>query len=277
MKCFFIFFFTSCAALKLFAQYGENYRPDAVMKYSYAVSGTYINPYHPEKLTHYTGSGFFVRVSQKIFFVTARHVISGCREKTGAKKNFPDTMNISLHGENGVPVLPVIPIVVSSYRDSGVCPAIKYPDIAAVQVPDSFMNKIFITDALVETEEPEISGPVTIAGFPSGKNTGQLPGPASSIDFTVYKILDSLNYINSERELETDSTNYILLTKQTAIDSSLKGYSGSPVFEFSKNSWHFRGILMGASIPGKYFVIVKQKYLKEILSREVHVTTNDSR
>src|SRR5260221_7511580 len=110
MKHFFIFFLTSCTALKLFAQYAEGYRPDTVMKYSYAVSGTYTDPRNPMTVTHYTGSGFFVRANEKIFFVTARHVISGCREKAGATKNFPDTMNIFLHDENGNPLPAVIPI-----------------------------------------------------------------------------------------------------------------------------------------------------------------------
>ncbi|MEJ0101707.1 MAG: serine protease [Bacteroidota bacterium] len=238
-----------------------------MIKYSYAVSGAYTDPLNPVNTINYTGSGFFVQANQKLFFVTARHVISGCSGKQGAIKKFPGTMNIFLHGENGDYLPAVIPVDIRAYRDSGVCPAIKYPDIAAVQLPDSFRSKVF-TIPLVENEEPDISGPVTIPGYPAIKNAGGPGGPASSIDFTVYKILNNSSYINSERELETDSTNYILSTKQTMIDSSLKGYSGSPVFEFNKNNWHFRGILMGANIPGKYLVVVKQKYLKEILSRE---------
>ena len=122
-----------------------------------------------------------------------------------------------------------------------------------------------------------LSGPVTIPGFPSIKNTAQLFGHASAINFTDYKILDSLSYINSERELETDSTNYILLPRQTAINSSLKGYSGAPVFEFRNNSWHLVGVLMGANIPQQYIAVVKLKYLEEMLSGDMQTTFNDRR
>jgi hypothetical protein len=241
---------------------------DSLVKYSYNISGKYnfqkeaINP------INYSGTGFFINVHDKTLFVTAGHVLSGCKDKAEVRKYYPDEMNINLNDENGHFTWNLLPVNLKELRDTGVCPAIKYPDIGAYQVPDSFKNKVFSIESLIKDDVAAINGTIKIYGFPISKNAGQggySQKESTALKIDNYKILDSLSFINSQGELETDSTNYILLPKGIAIDASLKGYSGSPVFEFNESSWRFIGVLMGANIPKKFLVIVKPKYLEEKL------------
>ncbi|MCW3117174.1 MAG: hypothetical protein JWM28_1256 [Chitinophagaceae bacterium] len=238
---------------------------DSLSKYSYNISGAYSDSINT---INFTGTGFFINIHGKAVFVTASHVLSRCKEKGEEKKYFPDTMNIFLNDENGHFTRELIPVNVMAFRDTGVCPAIKYPDIGTYQVPDSFKSKVFSIEEMMENDITKISGTINIFGFPISRNIeppGYTVSKSTPLKIEKYEMLDSFYFINSHGELESDSTNYILIPTGMVIDSTLKGYSGSPVFEFNESHWRFIGLLMGANTTRKYLVIVKPQYLREKL------------
>jgi hypothetical protein len=241
---------------------------DPLKKYSYNISGIYESKLLPGIVVNYTGTGFFVMMVDKIYFVTASHVLSGCKEKGEASRHYPDSMNIYLNDHNGHFNNQLIPVNLSAYRDTGVCSAIVNPDIGIYPVADSFKSRVFPINGLIKNDTPGIKGSLKIFGFPVSRNIqagAYVLEESSLLSIDDYESRDSFYFVNNAGELETDSTNYILTPKGIPVDATLKGFSGSPVFEHVDTSWRFTGLLMGADTKRKLLVVVKPKYIKEKL------------
>ncbi|MES1222722.1 MAG: hypothetical protein ABUT20_44930, partial [Bacteroidota bacterium] len=140
-KCLVIFLLFTGAVENAKSQSDFNIEEtDSLRKYSYNISGTYVDSVYT---TNYTATGFFTTINNRVSFVTANHVLSGCKSNVGEKKYLPETMNIYFNNAEGHFTSEKLTVNMTPFRDTGVCPALKYPDIASLQVPDIFKSKLY--------------------------------------------------------------------------------------------------------------------------------------
>lgn len=96
----------------------ENNNTDFLKKYSYLIYGE-----KNQKIQN--GTGFFIRYKGTLYFVTARHVVTGCRGNGQKIKFQPDTMNILNKNK-----LSTYPIYVKDMYEKSIC----YPQYVELDI-----------------------------------------------------------------------------------------------------------------------------------------------
>ena len=86
-----------------------------------------------------------------------------------------------------------------------------------------------------------------------------------SQDFKIYenvKVIDDCN-----KKTSVDSINYRIVFNDYKLPANLHGFSGAPVFVRDRKSsnWFFYGELMGGDKDSNFIIVVKRKYLLQLL------------
>jgi len=200
-----------------------------------------------------SGTGYFIRHSHKLFFLTAKHVFIGCDSKDTCKRqekraNFPESMLIKLT-TNGIINGNVIPISIKKFRDTANCPWTD-PDIVAYQVMNTPTDTIYSLEKLFKNKLPDSKGLICIYGYPSAatilRDNSYLEKNSSHILIDKYVLYENYKYKACGGKEDIDKDDYIVKTE--GINTvGLGGYSGSPVFMFNKETlqWSFIGTFTG--------------------------------
>jgi len=226
---------------------------ESLKKYSYLVSGdtNLINA-----VGHAQGTGFFIERSNRIFFVTSKHTLSGCNNGNIKDERYPDIMNINLNND-------VIPINTTPIKDSAKClPMVLDPDVIAHPLNKKEIKKSSINVInKYEGKKPEKSQEIVLWGFP---NSSDRIDSFVSNDFVI---LTSLDVTLDGKSFFKDEIHYCITVNDKRIDESMVGFSGSGVFLRDSNSgkFVFIGVLCGTHIPANGLYVVQPKYLYDLL------------
>lgn len=193
----------------------------------------------------YLGTCFFIRHNQKLYLITAKHVIMPCKQ--GERR--PLITNITIEDNNGYPTK-MIPVNVAPYFDTSHCT----PDIIAINIPDNFnANSVeqFLFSNFKQVDEVHIYGYPGIEYKRYGDST------------FVYSKANHLTITNANNKFFRSYTDSINEIKDTLIfgietpnkmiepytDKKLGGFSGSPVFIKDANStkWRVGGAFVASS------------------------------
>lgn len=194
------------------------------------------------------GTGFFIRDRSKLFLVTAKHVFSGCDDSAKKSPFYPDIMNVMLHDNIGNPTI-VINVNIEKIKDTTPCVR-KLNDTDIIVVPinveDSIGKTIFSVEKFLAPPFRVIEK-ILMVGFP-GIGYARQP-----VEFGFWK--PSLFKMNgNETKIFThttytdpimiDSINLFMYNQTIEIDSTLKGFSGSPIFvkDSSSKKWRIAGL-----------------------------------
>lgn len=215
---------------------------DTLRKYTYRFNGSDINP------TGTDGTGFFYKHDRRLFLITANHVLCGCSVgENGMQKDssYPVFFqSFKYENEGGTFALY---LDTKSMWDTCQCRGLfERPDIIVVPIPDtqarSIWNKVYSVENFKIVDIVD-AGEVKIVGYPSDsnyrggrRNVLPLPGILSWKSTEYYVLLK--HQIN---------TVYKSFKRSIPPDSSLKGYSGSPVFFRGSQSdnWGLVGVFSG--------------------------------
>jgi hypothetical protein len=246
---------------------------DSLKMYSYNFLGFKVFP--PDKVKPAGGTGFFFRKDNRLFFVTAKHVLSGCLNDSTKDKDFPDTMNIVLHSQKKH-IEGIFQISATEISNSIACNTIRNdPDIIVVELNSQRLKNVYSVESFVHPPFKKVSDFV-VCGFPSketvkpGLNLAQV----STIHFGIKdgQIVGGaiLEYENNR----IDSLDYYI--KTDIFLDSLDGYSGSPVFIKDRHSsqWRIAGVLVGdigrAQEKNQSLVVCKIDYLIKEIDTKLH-------
>lgn len=214
-----------------------------------------------------SGSGYFIRVERKLFFITAKHVFLGCDPKDTCQRPvkravFPETMDIKLTTD-GIINQNIIPISIKKFRDTAICPWTD-PDIVAYQVINTPTDTVYSIEQFLNKKVPDKKGVISIYGYPSA--TYILPSGlfeeqnSSQILLEKSTFYDNYRYKSCGGGYTIDRQDYIVQLQDTVRDN-LHGYSGSPsfMFDIEKQEWLFIGTFTNI-VEFDKFLFVKPDY-----------------
>ncbi|MBS1743951.1 MAG: trypsin-like peptidase domain-containing protein [Bacteroidetes bacterium] len=186
---------------------------DSLDKYSYSIVGDCAKG-------RYYGTGFFISDNNRLFFITAKHCLTGC---DGETKNsiYPDTMFINLK------IRKYYPLDVRITKDTSIC---DHNDYMVIEV-DTVLKKVINTLENLIPSKTFKPLRLKIVGYPRQAYPTQNPLDAITQNLTLsysqfFIDADKSNYI-SKYNINTER---IIFLTEFVKDSHLDGYSGAPVF-----------------------------------------------
>lgn len=235
---------------------------DSLGKYSYQMMTLKM----PRAETH-QGTGFFYKRDNRLFFVTARHTFVQCDSLRNKEYFTFDQCFIYLPSP-----VQMIPIQVAKTKDSCSClDWNRYPDIAVFEVNYNLVSKVnsveeFMLPPFKSYGDAEIYG----QGFSSDSGAfyyttpHHIHLPAKSFGIS-WLIGDSVTRV-------VDSVDYYFFVTTIKARSSLKGFSGSPVFlqDSLSKKWRVAGVFTS----GMQFRLSGDNNLRETLgvTRQDYIT-----
>lgn len=245
---------------------------DSLRKYTYFIMGFKIDRSTDSILGMVEGSAFFLKKSEKMFFVTAKHVLHGFNNYCQKLPNSPDTLTILMHDKNGKAIFsnPLL-IDIRKIKDTSTCePCTTMPDYILYEVKDYKKYNIFSIENFKPFCLPKNTGDLVIYGFPSTNTHDTTTGKmiirgASKLMTTRYSIGSEMDFVDKDGTLKTSSINYVVNTKDFIVGPNLKGFSGSPAFIMDKNSlsYKFIGIFAATEKIENSLVIVKSYFIEK--------------
>lgn len=237
-------------------------------KYSYNILGS--KQLDSIKHSIVNATGFFIRKNKRLFFVTALHVLTGCKDDNNKIENYPDSLFIVIKSPDKNKEGLLIPIVTKVNE-----PCTKgalVPDFVIFEMPKDMpeLNKVksvenYFSPAFASVNE------MYLAGFP-GKgywigDERRLP-MAKSLDCKI----SDLNIPKAVVAGDIDTINFWMQT-ECHLDS-IAGFSGGPVFmkDTRSNRWRVAGITVGAvtndkKTPGNFVILCRIDLLMKELNR----------
>jgi hypothetical protein len=194
---------------------------------------------------------FFLRQNDRLFLVTAKHVLSGCIDTT-KNKNVPSILYISvLDSSNGEKL---IKIDVSIIKDTASClPLWEDADIICVEMTGQSKLDLISVNSCEGLKSEKLYNPshLTFYGFPGRvtvreNNTIIYPG-VSKFDLPI----DTNIATTTINKFFIDSINYWVNLNKVYEERYFAGYSGSPVFIKNRKSgkWNLIGVLVSDASP----------------------------
>jgi hypothetical protein len=253
---------------------GNNY--DSLRKYSYFVYGLYNeNPLAGTALMA-DGSGYFYRKDGMLFFVSAKHVLSGCNSNGVSyhrTSNYPSQLAILLNDSNGHASNGVVYINTQKIMDTCNCPPDTLePDVISIYIPSTSIPNgypVFSVENFKQIDDFKKDKKISIFGFPTDErvsgNNCDYTKDASHIFIEDYRIKDIENYENNKK-VYIDSIEYRIFPKTIISYEKMKGYSGSPVFVKYRRRWYLLGTITGLLDENSYIVLKTHYMLKTIRS-----------
>lgn len=233
---------------------GQSY--DSLKKYSYFMAGFKIigiGEIHTSG-----GTGFFIRDSTDIYFVTSKHVLTGCNDSSIKEKNHPDNIDIWLSGKN-IADNKVVHLNTVKIKDTALClPNYIDPDVIILKSANpKDLESVYSVEKFIHDRFEQISN-LVIYGYPEDIKTPPLNKyPLDSLIFLdgSYEISNGMKYLNTQIE---DSINYLIYPNKWNY-KELHGFSGSPVFIQNKktNEWRIIGVLCAGGSNNKRIVVPK--------------------
>jgi len=207
------------------------------------------------------GTGFFIKTEDDIYFVTANHVVNGC-VKNVKDTTKPDFMML-WQNKQGIYKEWHLNFNTKLIRDTSICRnRDSYPEIFVYKLgnPNTQQIKINCINNFI-AEVSTFSKELIFYGFPSSNRNDQenvfdqKPALFKSNDFVVRSNLKHL--------AGQDVINYHIDIKDYKIDSSMRGFSGSPLFlkDYMTKKIVFAGILCAVDLINNTLYIVKPEYL----------------
>ncbi len=233
---------------------------DSLQKYSYQLLGLVIKD--KDIVQPYGGSGFFIRASKRLFFITAKHVVSGCLDSNTKIDSFPTVMQITIKTNShfeGVINLPIKEITKSIKCDS----INKAPDFQIFEVKEN--KNVQSIESLIIPPFENVSQ-LIICGYPSNLVKSYNLHPNTSI---IKIDIDNNDISIPIYDGIAQDYNFSIKTK---YEDWLWGYSGSPVFIKDKNTNSYRIMGLLAAAAGEYLIVcnigVVLKEIKELIDEK---------
>jgi len=226
------------ALLVSFNSYSQ-FNQDSLSKYCYSIFG-YTPPSHS-----FFGSGFFIRRNNSLYFVSAKHVVTGCIY--GAYlKHFPKEMNIVIDSPK---TLINARVELIAKRDP--CSvSFKDSDFVVTKVSSRFMKYVHSVEAFILPPFDSLQE-ADIYGFPHYR---ELKRRKMDIFEPPYKMnlphqISSLFVNESSEKIDLTSCFFEVGSFMSDYDS-LGGFSGAPIFVKDAFSPRVRilGIFTGSSV-----------------------------
>jgi hypothetical protein len=245
--------------------------PDSLKEHSYYIYGNQKSA-DGSYMVSVEATCFFVRAGEKIYLVSAKHVLTSWSTADSTKPAvYPDTLFVRIPLTNSGPVTD-IPVDIRDIK-SGAHGSYYYnePDIFAMEFSDPGKTKINafniadIAADSIATKKRDQAAAVAY-GFPAGTKTNEKsPVPLSGRVFSLPD--ENINYRDNQRGAEVrDIVNYLV-----KFDEPVKpGYSGAPVFLEDKDSakWFFAGVISQGVPEGNYMFVVKPGFLRNEIQRD---------
>ncbi|HYF30470.1 MAG TPA: hypothetical protein VD993_05075 [Chitinophagaceae bacterium] len=218
------------------AQQSTKVPADSLAKYSYLIWG-----FHAVKLKDSLkpiipiSTGFIYRSKTKIYWITAKHVLTGCDFRQ-SNPDYPPTMTISIPRPNQLPAMTAIPTL--KIRDTAKCDYPEQdPDIIAVELRDSIFDtehsaELFVGDFDYHYYPFDI---IQIFGFTL----------ASGLEFLAGQKATVHNFFFESFKVTQDKFNYFIASNKIVDKHAYRGFSGAPVFARSQRTgqWMILGVL----------------------------------
>lgn len=228
---------------------------EELKKYSYPIYGF-------KGMTPMTGTGFFIKRKGNLYLITAKHVLSSCRENGIKVKHYPDTMNVYVKFSDTTYGL--IEMDIREIRDTTKCLSeIIELDAGIIKLDTAWNNYVNSVERFIAEPYPEYDK-CFIWGYPFHKyvvnDSFDINVGASLINFIYPNFRMTRQFIDSSSLVE-DSLNYIISSNGFEWNKigPLEGFSGSPVFlrNIHTNNWQLVGILIkGESVPNKKRILI---------------------
>jgi hypothetical protein len=239
---------------------------DSLEKYSYYIDGNNIN--NADLVNKYElaeGTGFYINRHHHKYFITAKHVISGCDYNGNQSVRYIDTMMIFYNDSNGLKIYKPWHIGIQELIKSHLCaPAYLYADTISVLKSDT--NSVYCINNLANEITPEKTNGIIVFGFPLSNNIsegGYTIKPASKIISFNYELNTNVSISDSLGNTYIDSLNYYIKLKDFVVGNTLEGFSGAPVFvkNTDSNKWYLLGMMIAINTHANLICVIKSKYL----------------
>ena len=249
---------------------------DSLRKYSYYIVGTFDNLDSGKIVStgRVTGTGYFIRHDEKLYFITARHVLAGTDEL--CRKIIPSDneglMNISLVNDSGIIQDEVITLNVKTIRDTTACNYLQLsPDIIAYEIDDSGNHKIYSVEKFLPTYLPKERGEIITFGYRDSLDADGVFVTRESIPLITnkYRLYNNYQFYRG-KENGVDSINYLVGQRDSLFNiNEVQGHSGSPAFikDNKCNRFVFLGTLVGMSYVTYNLSFVKPSFIKRLLPK----------
>ncbi len=219
------------------------------------------------------GSFFFIREREKMYLITAKHVVCGCKGGIGEEKEEIASQMFVFYRDS----MASISVDITKIIDTCHCPLIE-PDIIAIEIKGSQVNKFhsvekFILPPFSKTDNIEIFG---YPKYDYGKYNNNLIMPRPS-----HIHIDKKNttfFIRSFKNSDKLDSSFVgIQNKGLSLGDSLHGFSGAPVFIKELHSSRIR--LMGVFSAISYlpntkgsnsYLITPFKYAQKQIDKITH-------
>lgn len=262
MRLLIILFFISVAKGSYAQTRNELSEPeDSLKKYSYLISGTIRNS--EEGTIGYKATGFFIKTNDNLLFITAKHVLSGCKYYGETNKIYPTSMRVYLNNDTSDFIGDFITINISSLRDTGLCYSDKSgSDFSVVVFPNSIRNRVNSIEKFITPDVlPKFLKGMFMYGYSLNKNNGASKFKSNKFQkqsFRPMQLNDGLVLI--------DSNNLYVNILDAGDSKEMGGYSGAPVFiRGASGDIYFWGLFSGNSTEVNEIMIVKEDIIVALL------------
>lgn len=195
------------------------------------------------------GTGFFIRTQNKIFLITANHLLCGCDDNLQKIAPYPQMWNIL--NKNIIDGGNLISINTSHFRDTCSClPIPKKSDIAILEMDTKYhSSSLHSVEDFISPHYTEYDS-FAVFGFPS---TGYSRHPSGFGYMPPEKVV----FTASDSTARMDDFNYYFDIPN--IDSIKSGHSGSPVFIRNRKTKNWR--ICGVVAAETFDFDTKKRYL----------------
>jgi len=248
---------------------------DSLRKYSYYILENYENRDSDTIVStaRITGTGYFIRQADKLYFFTARHVLTGTDESCN-RMIPPDAsgiMNIALVNDAGIMQPEFLSLNVKAIRDTTACNYLQVsPDIIAYEINDPGNYPVYSIENFLPSYLPAERGKIITFGYRDSLDAEDgSPISRESIPMVTksYRFYNNYQFYRGQ-ENGVDSINYLVGIKDALFSiRELQGHSGSPAFikDNKRNRFVFLGTLAGMNYNTNNLSFVKPLYIKRTL------------
>lgn len=211
------------------------------------------------------GTCFFIRKGGGLFLITAKHVFTGCED--GKKRMFWANDMVVFVGDSKSSKL--LPIKLKIIRDTSCCNDTACIDQIAIKVENN--KDIYSVENMMHPELQKMGSIITV-GFPytlvNGKNNLNEYIAPTRFYVPMGKYFLTINATGSKIDSFINENYNQVYAPPGDVDTSLHGYSGSPVFIESNKKWHLLGVFSfskaGPPFQGTLGVVKIDKIINNI-------------
>jgi hypothetical protein len=243
---------------------------DSLAQFSYLLYGsTVLNKENQTtKVQGSQATGFFIKKSERTYFVTARHAVTNFIDKAAKRNEFPENYNVYSHYSDPFNFIPIPPFWVTD--KSKIKVGLKSPDIFVYEVTDK-LNDFPISIVDLDDKHSDFTSAnsryaeIRLCGFP--ENMNRIENERIQISppymFTTKNFIITENFINQiGNERGIDSFRYEIQIKDWRVNLGLAGFSGAPVFIKSREGkWEFLGILVAINQIRNSIYVAKRNWI----------------